>query len=676
MTTAPVSASVDHALAHADKLLAARPDLALQQADVILQSVPAHPQAELIKGAAHRRLGALAQAALVLQPLARTQPSAALVHQEWGLTQAAMGNQEGAMASLHGAVRLNPDLAQAWQALADLHHLAGDRAAAEVAHAQHLRAGVHDPTLRHAATALCDNDLPRAEHLLRAHLRQHPTDVAALRMLAEAGTRLGRDHDAETLLQRALHLMPGFSAARHNYAVVLFRQNKGEEALRETEILLAEGPSPTYRNLQAACLAMLGDYDKSIAAYRQVLEEAPRQPKIWLSFGHALKTAGHRAESVHAYRTCLDLAPGLGEAWWSLANLKNEPFSQDDIAAMRSQIANDAIIAEDRFHLQYALGAALEQARDYAGSFEHYVEGARLRRAEISYSADRTHAQTQRTRALLTREFFAERAGWGCPDPAPIFVVGLPRSGSTLIEQILASHSAIEGTAELPEIVNIARDLDPAADDRYPTALASLTASSCASMGKRYIARTRIQRKLNRSHFIDKLPNNFVHIGLIHLILPNAKIIDARRHPAAACFSAFKQHFARGQHFSYNLTELGRYYADYLALMAHFDTDLPGCIKRVNYERIVSDTEAETRALLTFLGLPFEPACLRFHETARAVRTASSEQVRQPIYREGLSHWRNFEPWLGELFNTFRREGVGFSNAPDIFEPGREECGS
>ncbi len=649
-TSPPALASLTTALTHAENLLPRSPALALQQAEAILHAVPAHPQAEWIAAAAHRRLGNLQEAAALLAPLARTQPRAALVHQEWGLTQAAQGNQAEAAASLRQAVHLNPDLAQAWLALADLHRLAEEPAAAQAAYAQHLRAGVHDPTLRQAAIALCDNDLPAAERLLRAHLRQHPTDPAALRMLAEAGTRLGQDADAESLLARCLDLMPNFTPARHNYAVVLFRQGKGEQALPEIERLLAESPgNPTYRNLQAACLALLGETQAAIAAYRLVLRDAPTQPKIWLSFGHALKTAGLRAESVHAYRTCLDLAPSLGEAWWSLANLKNEPFTEADIEAMRAQLQNADASNEDRFHLHYALGHALERAANYEQSFHHYSEGARLRRKDVDYSADRTHAQMQRSCALLTPAFFAARAGWGHPDPAPIFVVGLPRSGSTLIEQILASHSAIEGTAELPEIVNIARDIGAGGQDRYPASLEGLTQADCAALGQRYIARTQIQRKLGRPFFIDKLPNNFIHTGLIHLILPRAKIIDARRHPMAACFSAFKQHFARGQHFSYNLTALGRYYADYVALMAHVDAALPGLVHRVVYEDMVEDTEAEIRKLLAHCGLAFEPACLRFHENDRAVRTASSEQVRRPIFREGLEHWRHYEAWLGEL---------------------------
>ncbi len=784
------SASLQQALDHANQLLATRPDMAVRQAEAILDAVPAHPQALLILGAGHRRTGNIAAAAAILRPLARSQPTAAGVHHEWGLTQTEQGDPAGAIASLRHAVRLKPGLAQAWRALGDAHTLAGDTQAADAAYAQHIRAGAHDPALMQAAAALCDNDLPLAEHRLRAHLRAHPTDVAALRMLAETGTRLGRYADAERVLASCLRLAPGFSLARYNYALVLHRQGSSQDAVPHLRQLLAADPrDPTALNLLAACLAVTGDTDEAIAAYRQVLQVAPNQPKIWLSYGHVLKTAGRRAETVQAYRTCLRLAPGLGEAWWSLANLKNEPFSDTDLAEMRSQlravdprsvvehvadssdhaepvarpqgevervadargavervvgprgaaepvsvspglvervadprgqfgpvsdtweeggpvsnprkgiepvfdargegervaVAQDKVervadpqgavepVAdpagagaqgeggvgmrpaagppdEDGFHLHYALGAALERRGEFTASYAHYAAGARLRRAQVDYSAERTHAQLLRARALFTRAFFAARAGWGCPNPSPIFVVGLPRSGSTLIEQILASHSRVEGTMELPELTNIARDLRPAAgEDTYPDVLATLDRPACAALGQRYLDRTRGYRKLGRAFFVDKMPNNFVHVGLIQLILPRATIIDARRAPMAACFAAFKQHFARGQHFSYDLGELGRYYADYAALMAHVDEVLPGRVHQVSYEAMVEDTEAETRRLLAHCGLAFEPACLRFHENPRAVRTASSEQVRRPIYRDGLEQWRMFEPWLGPL---------------------------
>jgi tetratricopeptide (TPR) repeat protein len=502
-----------------------------------------------------------------------------------------------------------------------------------------------------AARALCEDRLPEAERLIKTHLKTAPTDVAAIRMLAELATRIGRYRDAEALLEHCLELAPGFTGARHNLAIVLHRQNKAEAALTHIERLLAEDPAdPNYRNLMAAALSLVGEYGRAIALYEGVLAERSGEPKVWLSYGHALKTAGRSADAVAAYRRAIALAPTLGEAFWSLANLKTVPFEPAEVQAMTEAVERAQLGDDDRLHLHYALGKALEDAGDFAGSFGHYAAGARIRRGQIDYDADETTRQAERTKAFFTPRFFATRRGAGCPSEAPIFVVGLPRSGSTLIEQILASHSAVEGTMELPEIVSIAREL---AGDKgasaYPEGLAELSGPELAALGERYLERTRIQRKAGKPFFVDKMPNNFLHVGLIRLMLPNAKIIDARRHPMGACFSAFKQHFARGQHFSYDLAELGRYWRDYAGLIDHFDAVQPGAVLTVRYENMVEATEAEVRRLLAFCGLPFEPACLAFHETQRAVRTASSEQVRRPIYREGLDQWRSYASHLGAL---------------------------
>ena len=642
--------SVGDALARAWARLADRPDHAAAQALAILEAVPDHPQAQLLLGAAYRRLERLAESRAVLAPLAEAQPRAAMAQYEWGRTQAALGEVESAAVSLRRAVTLKADFADAWRALGDVLTLAGEAAQAEAAYAQHLRAGVHDPALMSAASALCDNDLPGVERLLRPHLREHPTDVAALRMLAEAGIRLGRYADAESLLARALALMPGFSAARHNLAVTLFRQDRATEAIPHLETLLAEEPrNPNFRNLLAACLATTGEFARAADTYAAVLQEFPRQPKIWLGYGHVLKTAGRSGEALSAYRTALAQAPSLGEAYWSIANLKTASFQPTELSTLRTRLAQTDLGVEDRFHMEYALGRALEQGAAYAESFAHYAEGARLRRGEIAYNADRTSMQLRRTRALMTQEFFESRDFGGCQDAAPIFIVGLPRSGSTLIEQIVSSHSQVEGTMELPDMALISRELGRGQDDTYPECLAELSVEARAALGQTYLDRTRVHRRTAKPFYIDKMPNNFVHVGLIHLILPNAKIIDARRGAMAACFSAFKQHFARGQHFSYDLTELGRYYADYVALMNHFDAALPGRVHRVRYESMVEQTEAEVRRLLGYLGLPFEPGCLDFHLNRRAVRTASAEQVRRPVYREGLDHWRHFDPFLAPL---------------------------
>jgi predicted Zn-dependent protease len=642
------------ALTHGRRLLAQEPSLAEAQAREILLAMPGHPEAILLLAAALRRQGRAGEGLELLEPVIRAHPGWPLVHLEAGMAFADLQIGRAAVAALSRAVTLDGRLSMAWDALTDQLLLAGDEAGAARARAEQIKASVSDPELMQAATALIANDLPVAERILKPYLNRHPTHVAAIRMLAEVAARLGRNEDAEALLARCLELAPGFTEARYNHATVLYRLTRAEEALAALEPLLAANSRHAgYRNLKAAVLGRLGDYAGAIALYEGVLAEHPNQPKGWMSLGHSYKTIGRQADSVAAYRKTLELAPQFGEAWWSLANLKTVKFSDDDIAAMRLQLARVDITDEDRFHLHYALGKALEDAGQPAASFEQYAAGATLRRAGIDYEAEHTAAHARRSMAVFTAEFFAERQGWGCPAPDPIFIVGLPRAGSTLIEQILASHSLVEGTMELPDIIAIARRLGGRhrreSDGSYPEMVAGLTADEARALGEEYLERTRVQRKTDRPFFIDKMPNNFAHVGLIRLILPNAKIIDARRHPLGCCFSAFKQHFARGQGFSYDLTDLGRYYADYVALMAHFDAVLPGAVHRTLYERMIADPEGQVRSLLSYGGLEFEPGVMKFHENDRAVRTASSEQVRRPIFTDGLDQWRAFEPFLGPL---------------------------
>ena len=645
--------SIDVALAHAGGLLERAPQLAAQQAAEILRVAPGHPAATLILAIARRATEDPAAALALLEPLARSQPNWVAVHYELGLTLAALGRGEEAVAALRRSVQIDPALPDAWRALADHLSAIGDDAGAEAARARFLKASSRDPRLLAAGAALCENRIPEAEALLRQHLLEHPTDIAAIRMFAEVAARLGRYQDAENLLARCLELAPGFHGARHNYAVALFRQGKHATALPEVERLLAvEAGNPNYRSLQAAVLAGVGEYLRAIEVYRQVLAQYPRQGKIWLSYGHVLKTAGQTGDGIGAYRRALELEPRLGEVWWSLANLKTYRFDEADIAQMRTQLERTDLGADDRFHVQFALGKALEDQRRYAESFEQYRAGNALRRSQIYYDPERIRGHVARCEAFFTRERLAQAQGAGDPARDPIFIVGLPRAGSTLIEQILSSHSQVEGTMELPDVPMLAHGIGMEGNEdgaRYPEILATLPPQRLRTLGEQYLERTRIQRKSGRPFFIDKLPNNFLHVGLIHLILPNARIIDARRHPLGCCFSAFKQHFARGQNFSYDLAELGAYYRSYVELMAHFDQVLPGRVHRVFYERMVTDTEGEVRSLLEYCGLPFEPACLRFYETERAVRTASSEQVRVPIYHDGVEQWRHFEPWLEPL---------------------------
>ncbi len=564
-----------------------------------------------------------------------------------------------------------PDHPQALRLLGAALRRQGDTEAAEAAYLRSVKGSVNDPDLVRAAAALMENRLAVAEQALRAILMARPTDVAAIRMLAETGMRLGRYDDAENLLARCVELAPGFTTARHNYATVLYRQNKSQAAIAQVNRLLADDPAnPGYRNLKAAALARIGEYEQAITLYGAVLKDQPRQPKVWMSYGHSLKTVGRQAECIEAYRRCVALAPQFGEAWWSLANLKTVTFDAADVAAMEGQLRRSDLSDEDRFHLEFALGKAREDAGDYEASFGHYQRGNALRRQALDYEADETDHQVRRARALFTAPFFAARAGQGSSAPDPIFIVGLPRAGSTLVEQILASHSQVEGTQELPDIIALARRIGgkakKASESRYPEALAEMGPRELTALGEEYMARAEVHRKLGRPFFIDKMPNNWAHLGLIHLALPNAKIIDARRHPLGCGFSGFKQHFARGQGFTYDLTDIGRYYRAYVEYLAHFDAILPGRVHRVIYERMVSDPEAETRALLAHCGLPFEEACLRFYENDRAVRTASSEQVRRPIFTDAADHWRNYDPWLGPLKAALGPVLDAYPQAPGI----------
>lgn len=509
---------------------------------------------------------------------------------------------------------------------------------------QAIAAAMNNPAMLSAAEALAENRLHDAEPLLKGRLRQNPFDVVAMRMLAELAGRIGRYHDAENLLRRAVELAPDFLTAKSNLAMVLHKQARSAEAITLLdEITRADPDGMANANLRAAALARIGEYDEALEIYEAVLAARPH-PKIWMSYGHMLKTVGRRQDCVDAYRRALALRPGLGEAWWSLANLKTARFDDGDVAAMAAALDGPDLSPEDRFHLHFALGKAFDDAGDADLAFSHYAEGNRLRRTLIDYDPDDTHRQVARAEHVFTAEFLPERGGTGCDAPDPIFILGMPRAGSTLIEQILASHSAIEGTAELPDIPIIAARAKAEHDG-----IVGLDAATLCALGADYLDRTRIHRKTGKPLFIDKLPNNWLHTGFIHLILPNAKIIDARRHPLDCCFSNFRQHFARGQGFSYSLEEVGRYYADYVRMMDHFDAVLPGRVHRVIHERLLDDPEAEVRALLDHIGVDFEAACLRFHENDRAVQTASSEQVRRPINRDGVGVWRRYDAHLGPL---------------------------
>jgi len=510
--------------------------------------------------------------------------------------------------------------------------------------------------------ALNENRLDVAERLLKPHLKDDPFDVAAIRMLAELAARIGRWRDAENLLRRAIEIAPGFTAARANLALVLGRMGRPAEALELLDdIFAAEPDDPGHWNLKAATLGRLGDFDEAIRLYEEVLARSPNQPRVWLSYGHMLKTVGRQAEGIAAYRKGIALKPTLGEAWWSLANLKTVKFDEADVAAMEQALASPALNDEDQFHLDFALGKAMHDAGRADEAFAHYSAANALRRKSEPYDASKLTHTVDRCIEKFTADAFRERAG-GCEARDPIFIVGMPRAGSTLVEQILASHSLVEGTSELADIPLLVRKAGV-----YPAGALKLGPDERCELGEDYLKRAGVQRQTDRPFFIDKLPNNWLFVPFIQLILPNAKIIDARRHPLACCLSNFRQHFARGQPFTYDLGDVGRYYTDYVRLMAHVDSVLPGKVHRVIYERMVDDTEAEVRRLLDYVGLEFEPQVLEFYKSDRPVRTASSEQVRRPIYRDATDEWRAYEPHLGPLKQAVAEVLDAYPQAPASF---------
>jgi tetratricopeptide (TPR) repeat protein len=506
-----------------------------------------------------------------------------------------------------------------------------------------LAAATRDPALLRAAVALRQNRLDEAEPLLKNHLKTDPFDVAAIRMLAELAARIGRPRDAETLLRRTLELAPDFSAARVNLATMLYRGNRAGEALEQLDLLDVEREEGSG-NLRAAVLNRLGEFESALALYEDMLARFPGHARVWMSCGHVLKTVGRLDDAVAAYRRAVGIEPGFGEAWWSLANLKTVKLDEADRATMKQALEREDLAPEDRFHLEFATARAWEDAGDTVKAFAAYSAANAHRRALIHYDAAETTRRVSRMIGTFDAPFCA-RVPQGCAAPDPIFILGLPRAGSTLVEQILASHSLVEATAELPDIPELWGNLgeDPHA------ALAGMTAEKAQAIGREYLRRAAHQRKTDRPFFIDKLPNNWLYTGFIKTVLPSAKIVDVRRHPLSAGVANFRQHFARGQHFAYDLADLGHYYRDYVRLMAHMDATLPGAVHRVGYEALVEDSEGQIRALLAALDLPFEEACLAFHQTKRAVRTPSSEQVRSPIFRQGMENWQAWDPWLGPL---------------------------
>jgi len=645
-----VSAAVGKGLA----LLKSDPPAAESLAREILRDAPDHPDANMLLGAALRVKGDLVGAQAVLEPLAGAQTKSWIVQFEWAQLLLQSGLTRKAASPLSLALALRPGFTQGWRLLYEQLTYTGEPAEAQDAYARMVRSTLSRSNLIKAADALIAGRLDSAQIELEGILQRTPNDGQALHLLAEASSRLGRLNQAEKLLTQCVQSTPNFYLAHQSLAVNLFRQGRWSRALSYIEKILEYDP----RNLRclmlkAAALDQVGDYGGAAECFKTLLDSFPDQPKAWLMYGHALRTLGKLAESIGAYKNIIVLDPEFGEAYWSLANLKTYRFTTDEISSMRALLQRKHIRPADRSALNFALGKALEDTAAYADAFGHYSKGAAIDRAGAPYDADQTRTFVERSKVLFTRAFFAERAQSGVDAPDPIFILGMPRSGSTLIEQILSCHSAVQGTRELPDIANMAAQIAVLGaggrEVRYPDTLAMLRPDAAVELGREYLTRANVHRTLGLPHFTDKAPLNFLHIGFIHLILPNAKIIDVRRHPLGCCLSAFKHHFAGGWSFSSDLTELGRFYADYVDLMSVIDQSLPGLVHRVIYEDLVADPEREVRRLLDYLQLPFEAACLRFYDNDRAVATPSSEQVRQPIFTQGVDQWRQFDPWLGPL---------------------------
>jgi tetratricopeptide (TPR) repeat protein len=561
-----------------------------------------------------------------------------------------VGRLEEAREELRRVVAAAPGLEAAWLAYGDVLVDLEKYPDAKFAYERARLADPHCRRIEEATAALVAEDRKTAEIIFRDILRSDAAHVAALCGLAAVSLTVSRAADAERLLRHALKQSAHLPLAWRGMCqamVDLGRLPEAEAAIRGMLKIEPENPK-NWVLLGNVCTRMMRQ-PEALVAFEEAGRINPGEMRLRLSIGHLHKTLGHRRECEEAYKACLAFDTNLGEAYWSLADLKTYVSSDTEIEAMQTLLKEDGDDA-DQAYLHFALGRAFEHRKSYAAAFEHYAAGNRRRRKTVAFDIGVFENKSRRVRELFDAAYFQHRAGAGFGDPAPIFVVGLPRSGSTLVEQILASHSSVEGTFELPNVLTIVRELDHAnpQHDGYPENTSSVPLAQFALLGRRYVDETAPMRS-GRPHFIDKMPNNFSHVGLIHSMLPNATIIDVRRHPMDSCFSTYKQHFAEGQSFSYDLDDLGRYYRCYLNLMDHWDTVLPGRVLHLQYEHLVRDPETHIRRLLTHCGLDFEPACLSFHETKRPVRTASAEQVRQPLYASGVGYWKNFETQLEPL---------------------------
>lgn len=635
------------------------PATVIEACEKAREIVPDDTRFIFMHGVALRRTGEFASAEPLLQEIVEAAPNLAAAHQELGLVYVSLNRLSEARNSLERAVELDQSLSAAWQSLHDVRFAEGDDAGAADAFRRALGSSKPDPALQKALDLFATGRVGIAEGICREYLRQRPLDVNAIRLLAEIGINLGIIDEAISLLERCLELAPDFHVARSNYATALGRQQKFTAALEQLDRLETAEPDNISHKVQtASILSMAGRFDEAHRKFADILKRVPNNARILTSYGHSLRYGGKGADATDAYLEAIDADPRVGEAWWSLANLKTFRFTDDQISDMRSRLESLKKPSADKYHLAFALGKALEDSEKFKMSFDAYAIGNDIKRKFSAYDHTDTGARVD---SMIEHCDEAQLDGTGHPSNEAIFIVGLPRAGSTLLEQILASHSQVEATAELPFIGQIAAEISEKRkrtdESKYPAVLAELSPEQRTDLGQQYLDRAAVYRT-GASRFIDKLPNNWLHIALIKTILPNATIIDARREPMAACFANFKQLFARGQEFTYSLEDIGHYYADYLRLMDHWHSIFPDGVLTVQYENVVADLDTQVDTLLAHCDLEFEEACLRFHEQDRAVRTASSEQVRQPIYSDALKQWMNYEEYLQPLKRVLEERNV------------------
>jgi tetratricopeptide (TPR) repeat protein len=600
-----------------------------------------------------RYLSKHSSALATLEKLKSLVPEHSRAFQETGHVYRAMNNAGAALNAFSRATQINPALAASFRAQIDI-LTATDRSHLTGQLKQQLESLEALPKPLVAVTDLiAQGKLIKAEQLCKAFMQKVPRNIEGMRLLADIGSRLGVLEDAEFLLESAVEFAPDHTKARIDYIQVLRKRQNYQESLRQAKLLLDADPSnPQFQSVFAVESMQSGDYDTALSMFESILKILPEDPVTLTSRGHALKTQGQTEDAIDSYRRAIKKYAAHGEAYYSLANLKLFSFSDEEIQAMEAQESNLGISHQSRIYLNFALGKAYEDKGLFDKAFMFYERGNAFKKSQSRYKASDLTAEFKAQTEVFDDAFIASHANTGFTSPDPIFIVGLPRSGSTLLEQILASHSQVDGTMELPNMLALAQKLRRgermSAVNHYPGILKELPAEQFLEFGEKFIDETRVHRG-SAPFFIDKMPNNFRHVGLIKLMLPNAKIIDARRHPMGSCFSGFKQLFAEGQEFTYGLEEVGTYYRDYVELMDHWDKVLPGQVLRVQYEEVVADLDTQVRRILDYCGLEFEESCINFHETDRSVRTPSSEQVRQPIYQSGVEQWKNFESNLDPL---------------------------